>query len=251
MEKCFVIQPFDKGRYDKRYHEIFGPAIEAADLEAYRVDMDPSVSIPMEQIESGIREARICFAEISTDNPNVWFELGYAIAAKKEVVMVCSDERKNSFPFDVHHRQIISYKTESPGDFIKLKAEVTNRLKALLEKEERIDRAAVKSTVASFSGLEQHEMVTLVTIAENIKGPGDRVDVSIIKSDMQRAGFNRIASVLGLTQLLEKKFIADDAEGPDEEQRLYYITESGMKWLIENQRLFDLRRSGDDDDIPF
>jgi len=50
MPTCFVIQPFDSGKFDKRFRDIFKPAIEAAGLEPYRVDDDPSVDIPIEAI---------------------------------------------------------------------------------------------------------------------------------------------------------------------------------------------------------
>jgi hypothetical protein len=89
MPTCFVIQPFDQGPFDKRYEDVFEPAIKDAGLEAYRVDRDPGVSIPIDQIESGIRGAQVCLADVTLDNPNVWFELGFAIAAKREVVIVC------------------------------------------------------------------------------------------------------------------------------------------------------------------
>ena len=72
MGKCFVMQPFDSGAFDKRYDDIFEPAIKNADLEPYRVDRDPSVSIPIDDIETGIRRSELCLAEITTDNPNVW-----------------------------------------------------------------------------------------------------------------------------------------------------------------------------------
>ena len=78
------------------------------------------MSIPIDDIESGIRNLKYALAEITTDNPNVWFELGFAMAVPKEVVLVCSDERKSKFPFDGQHRNIITYKTESPQDFTQL-----------------------------------------------------------------------------------------------------------------------------------
>ncbi len=71
MTKCFVIQPFDKGPFDKRYDDVLTPAIERAGLQPYRVDRDPSVTIPIEGIETGIRESEACLADITTDNPNV------------------------------------------------------------------------------------------------------------------------------------------------------------------------------------
>jgi hypothetical protein len=45
MPRCFVIQPFDKGPYDKRYKDVQVPAITDAGLEPYRVDEDPSVTV--------------------------------------------------------------------------------------------------------------------------------------------------------------------------------------------------------------
>ena len=54
MGTCFVMQPFDNGEYDKRYDDVIAPAIDDCDLEPYRVDRDPSVSIPIEEIETGI-----------------------------------------------------------------------------------------------------------------------------------------------------------------------------------------------------
>ena len=95
------MQPFDGGKFDKRFEEVFSPAIKAAGLDPYRVDKDPGVEIPINDIEKGIREASLCFADITTDNPNVWFELGYAISANKPVVLVCSTERTGKFPFDI------------------------------------------------------------------------------------------------------------------------------------------------------
>ncbi len=138
MGKCFVIQLFDRGRFDKRYEDVFAPAIEAVNLEPYRVDRDPGASIPVETIESAIKASEACLAEISTDNPNVWFELGFAIASQREVVLVCSDERKTPFPFDVQHRNIIKYSTESTSDFKQLTAAITERLRAILTRRDRL-----------------------------------------------------------------------------------------------------------------
>ena len=90
MPTCFVIQPFDRGPFDKRYADIHKPAIGAAGLTPYRVDQDPNVSVPIESIEEEIRNSAMCLADITLNNPNVWFELGYALACGKEVVLVCA-----------------------------------------------------------------------------------------------------------------------------------------------------------------
>ena len=111
MSTCFVIQPFDNGgKFDKRYRDVLEPAIREAGLEPYRVDVDPSVSVPIDAIQNGIRRAAVCLADITLDNPNVWFELGYALASDKQMCLVCSEERTSKYPFDVQHRSIIKYR---------------------------------------------------------------------------------------------------------------------------------------------
>lgn len=118
MTTCFVIQPFDSGRFDERFDDVYKPAIEAAGLAANRVDRDPKVDVPIDAIESGIRNSSICLADITADNPNVWYELGYAFASGISVVMICSSERPSGkFPFDIQHRTVIPYCTESPETF--------------------------------------------------------------------------------------------------------------------------------------
>ncbi len=240
--KCFVIQPFDGGKFDKRFDEVFAPSIRKADLEPYRVDRDPAVSVPIEDIEKGIQDSDICFAEITTDNPNVWFELGYAIAAQKEVVLVCSDERQSRFPFDVQHRSIIKYNTSSPSDFSTLADAITERLKALLKKEKQIARVASSSPLADTEGLSPHEVVALVTVAQNQFSPLESISAYRIKDDMNKAGFTDIAASLGLRGLSRKGMIKSDnaIDNSGEPFPIYQLTEKGEDWLFSNQEKLTL-----------
>lgn len=260
MSTCFIIQPFDNGPFDKRYEDVFVPAIRAADLEPYRVDRDPGAVIPIEQIEEGIRRADACLADISTNNPNVWFELGYAIAAGKPVILVCEHQENRRFPFDVQHRAVIIYKTESARDFDTLGTSITQRLKAAIAKEDAIERVAESARIAEVEGLNQHEIVALVTIGANLAEPEDTVPAYLVRQDMERAGYTRIAVTLALTALLRKGMIqispARDERG--EPYTAYSLNEKGMEWLLENQNMFVLKRERkqpkqieEDDDIPF
>lgn len=253
MGKCFVMQPFDHGVFDKRYDDIFEPAIKDAGLEPYRVDKDPSVSIPIDDIEAGIRRSELCLAEITTDNPNVWFELGFAIAVPKEVILVCSEERKTRFPFDVQHRNIIKYKTESSQDFQKLREKITQRVKALLKKQEEIGRVSKISPVAETEGLSQHEMVALITVMQNSFISTEGVSAYSIKDDMNKAGFTDIAISLALKSLIQKDMLLQNYEQDQRgyEYPVYYVTSNGEQWLFDNQDKLVLREKSTQDDIPF
>ena len=132
MPTCFVIQPFDEEN-DRRYEEVYRPALEDAAVTPYRVDEDPSVAVPIESIEERIRESDICLADITTHNPNVWYELGFAVAVGRPVVMICDGAVFDKLPFDIQHRLVVKYSTASPSDFERLRREVTHRVVARLK----------------------------------------------------------------------------------------------------------------------
>ena len=261
MQKCFVIQPFDGGqRYDKRYGDIFKPAIEAAGLDPYRVDEDPAAGNLIDEIERRIAESVACVAEITTDNPNVWFELGYAFALKKIAVMVCSDERRGAFPFDVQHRSIIRYSTDSTSDFTKAQEKITAQLKAKITKRKQMDRFPAVTPTSIVQGLEPHEIAGLIAVAEEIEG-----EISIYRfyQDMEGAGFTRLAATLARRTLADRSMVEPD-QGIDydgDPYDLLRVTAQGMAWLLDNQDQLTLRSSATidarklnqapDDGLPF
>lgn len=259
MPKCFVIQPFDSGKYDKRFEDVYSPAITATGLEPYRVDRDPGVDVPIDAIEDGIRTSAICLADITTDNPNVWYELGFAFAAGRPVVMVCSDERSGKrYPFDIQHRSIIPYQADSPRDFETLKAAITNRIKALLKRTEALETIRNSEQVAPIQGLTQPELAVLATIAGSVVLPNEGVSAYSAKQDVERAGFTALGFSLGLKRLREKQLVELD-ETTDYNGNCYQIiivTSDGWNWIEQNEDKFIIQRSlkqvsTDTDDIPF
>jgi hypothetical protein len=243
MSRCFVMQPFDGGIFDKRYEAVFAPAIAAAGVEPYRVDRDPSVSIPIQDIESGIRNSELCFADITTDNPNVWFELGFALAISREIVLVCSEERTSRYPFDVQHRSIIKYKIGAPQDFDELKLKITKRIEALLKKNEEIGRVVNLPPVKDTEGLNQHELVALVTVMQNSFLSNGFVPGYRIKNDMNTGGFTDIAVGIALKTLSVKGLLESDlwTDNDRDPYAVYKTTPAGEQWLISNQERLTLK----------
>ncbi|KVG63750.1 hypothetical protein [Burkholderia pseudomultivorans] len=245
MSRCFVIQPFDNGVFDRRFEDTFAPAIQAAGLEPYRVDRDPSAAVPIQNIEDGIRESAICLADISLDNPNVWFELGFAFASFKQVVMVCSNERTTKFPFDVQHRSIIKYATGSRRDFDQLEGAIKEKLEAYLAKENVVLSASGGTRLKGVEGLEPYEIMVLVTIGENLSDDNDGVSPYRIRNDMENAGYTKLAATLGMRALREKELIQTVSlydEQVHEHYDAYTFTDKGWTWLFENRDQFALRR---------
>jgi hypothetical protein len=261
MARCFVIQPFDAGKFDKRYEQVLKPAIVAADLEPYRVDLDSRADVPIEAIESGIREAAVCLADISTDNPNVWYELGYAFAVGKSVVMVCSKEREK-YPFDIQHRAVISYAAEAPMDFTTLQHKITERLNAGVKKGETIRQMSETETVAPVAGLTQHELTALAILAGDVGRTDGLVSLWSIQQDTERAGLTKLGFTLAIRRLLTKAFVRQtmDTDDNGHEYPALGVTDAGWDWIVANEDRFVLQRVSKktaqsvgitEDDIPF
>jgi len=244
MPRCFVIQCFDnKGPFDKRYDDVIKPAVEKAKLEPYRVDRDPSVEIPIERIEAEIRSSAICIADVTTDNPNVWFELGYATAAAKPVCLICSEERKTPFPFDVQHRKIIRYKVESKSDFDHLGNQIEENLKALMTNEATLRRVVSDSPLAATEGLSAHEMAALAFAMAHCTLYSVGISGFDLLRKMQEVGFTDVATGLAVASLERKKMIdktpMQDREG---DYMAYHVTSCGNDWLLANQPRLRLRQ---------
>lgn len=244
MPTCFVIQPFDRGKYDKRYVDCFEPAIKDAGLTAYRVDNDASVEIPISAIEEGIRNAAICLADITENNANVWYELGFALASGRPVVMVCADTR-DKFPFDIQHRKIIVYKTESASDFVSLRTKLAESLKAKLTKSELLKQAAESQHVSDVKGLSNHELVVVAAIASEVNKPTDLTSLYGVKQDAERQGLTSIAFQLALRKLEGRGFIRSAEMESSNYQESYdglALTPEAWAWIEANEALFVMTR---------
>ena len=249
---CFVIQPFDKDKYDKRFTDIFEPAIIEAGLEAYRVDKDLSTRIPIDDIHEGIKQSKICFAEITTDNPNVWYELGYAFASGKDVVMVCSEERKEKFPFDIQHKLILTYKTGSTSDFQNLKTSITEKLSAFIQTRKQVQKI-IENPVQESQGLQQHEVTMLLFLLENQISEEQTVSARRLQNDIEAAGFTKVASNIAFRELKNKGFVEQTKEySEDGDQYIVFkLSEKGENWILSNKDKIVFKKPKPGDDLPF
>ena len=248
MKKCFVIQPFDNGAFDKRYTDIFDPAIRKAGFEPYRIDKDLSVRIPIDEIEKGISDSEICFAEITTDNPNVWYELGYAFACEKDVVMVCSDERvSKKFPFDIQHRHIIEYKTSSKSNFETLEDIITLKINALQQKTQTVKKLNA-TPVIDTEGLKSHEIALLILVTNFSIANENGISIWYLKDEMNKSGYNDVATSVGVMSMTKNgmietfKDIEYDGWNNEKEFIACKLTEKGKDWILTNQDQLQFRK---------
>lgn len=131
---CFVMQPFAAplGGY---YELIFRPAIEQAGMTAVRADAEIfGTGKIIDQIWRGIQDAQILIAELTTKNPNVFYELGLAHASEKPVILISSNE--DDVPFDLRHIRVILYDRSDPFWGQKLIDNIADKITSALERPE-------------------------------------------------------------------------------------------------------------------
>ncbi len=130
-DSCFVMMPFALPHGDY-YTKIYKPAIEKAGLRPVRADADIfGTGKIIDQIWSGINSARVLVAELTTRNPNVFYELGLAHALEKPVVLVSSNEA--DIPFDLKHIRVIYYDMTDPFWGSKLLDKVAENILSAIE----------------------------------------------------------------------------------------------------------------------
>lgn len=261
MNQCFVIQPFDE-RNDKLYDEVYKEALEEAGVEPYRVDQDPTVAIPIDDIEQNIRASAICLADITTNNPNVWYELGFAFAVDRPVVMTCANGRSGPLPFDIQHRTVISYDTSSPSDFAKLRAEIVNRVQARLEHAASIQQLA-DEPIAPQEGVSQVEVMVLAVAAASM-APESSASIEHLKRDAERSGLTSTGFHVAVRRLTVRGFVTMktverlDMGGEPWPEEHIELSSNGWNWIDSNESLFLFMKRKEpaplqltEDDIPF
>lgn len=233
--RCFVAQPFSP-RFDKRYEDVVEPAIVAAGFQAYRVDRDPSVQIPIETIEAEIRRAAACVVEISEDNPNVWFELGLALAAGTPTVMMCERARRPALPFDVRHRNVLLYETDSPRDFADLGQTLQARLKAL-------PRGAPSTVLRIALGIPENRVLRKLAEGDMLT---PEVSPGWLMTELEREGLRPRELGIAIQRLLALDLVVRTAAGEYGDRYEYALTPEGQLRVASFDADADF-----EDEIPF
>lgn len=115
-KKIFVIMPFSEktGKYSKGFfnevlNELIKPAAIEAGFTAETADRNGS-DIIHSTIIKAINNAEVIMADLTEHNPNVLFELGIAIALKKPVILIKTEDTGQIFDIDNTIR-VFSYKS--------------------------------------------------------------------------------------------------------------------------------------------
>ncbi len=112
--KAFMIMPF---RYDN-LNELYKNAIKNflltdMQINIFRADDFNGNDVIIETIYNQIEESEFVIAEISHDNKNVFYELGWAAAMEKEIITIQNKDITDNIFFDRGHIRTRLYSFEN------------------------------------------------------------------------------------------------------------------------------------------
>ncbi len=113
LPEAFVVMQFTD-EFNTMYTEVIKPVCERYGYEVIRADDMYTNGLLIEDITSAIKNSSLIIADITPDNPNVYYELGYAHAIKKPTIMLC-DKTRQKLPFDISGLRCIFYENSIAG----------------------------------------------------------------------------------------------------------------------------------------
>lgn len=110
--KLFVIMQFTPP-FNELYSDVIISVGREAGFSVVRADETYGPGIIIADIERKILEAKAIIADITPNNPNVYWEVGYAHALHKPTILIA--ERDTKLPFDVSPFRTLFYDNTIAG----------------------------------------------------------------------------------------------------------------------------------------
>lgn len=123
----FVAMPYAKEFNNIYLYGIKQPVESRDNLKCERMDQEHFTGDIVRRIKDRICRAELVIADITGNNPNVFFEIGYAAGVEKQVVLV---SQKQEIPFDLRTERQITY---DPNDIAALAAQLSQALVSVLD----------------------------------------------------------------------------------------------------------------------
>lgn len=141
-KRCFVIMPIGRKPipgepdrlydFDKVYRAVIEPAVENASLSPYRADQETASGVIHTQMFKSLRDEALVLADLSLDNPNVYYELGVRHVMKPSgTILIC--QKRSHLPFDIALSRVIYYEYDGTSFDVeeakRVKEDILNALK--------------------------------------------------------------------------------------------------------------------------
>jgi hypothetical protein len=126
--KAFVVMQFGGG-YDEVYADVVKEVCKSYEVNVLRADEVSGPGLIISDIVREIATSQLIIADITPNNANVYFEVGYALALGKPTILLA--QKDTSLPFDVAGFRVLFYE-DTIGGKKKLEDGMRRHLDAIL-----------------------------------------------------------------------------------------------------------------------
>jgi predicted nucleotide-binding protein len=130
--EALLIAPLDPSA--QRLRETVIRALEASGVRLIKPEMEAGADLG-EAITDAIASADLVIPDVSRGNPNVFYELGYAHAMRKNTILLVSNEATPKLPTDLNG---MFYRTFDPQNLRELGEYITRTANSLKARREAI-----------------------------------------------------------------------------------------------------------------
>lgn len=122
LKKCFVIMPisdvpdYPPGHFNRVFNHIIVPACKQVGYKAIRADVTSKTNVIIADILKHAVSCDMAICDLSSRNPNVFYELGFRQAFDKKTVLMI-DER-TARPFDISPIRSFQYSSTLRIDLV-------------------------------------------------------------------------------------------------------------------------------------
>ena len=129
--RVFIVMQFSSP-YNEVYSDVIKSACEEFSVEAVRADEIYGPGMIIQDVTDRIVESQVIIADISPSNPNVYFEVGYAHALGKPIILLAQRRQPdNPLPFDLSAFRVLFYDDNIAGK-ARLEDGLRNHLREIL-----------------------------------------------------------------------------------------------------------------------
>ena len=140
-KKCFVIMPFGKKKdidgyevdFDDVYHELIYKAVKELGVECERCDEIIDTGAIHKKMFRGIFDADISVVDITSLNPNVFYELGVRHALHKYGTLVIRRNSNLPIPFNINGLNILGYDIDNEDQLESNRKKIRDHLQKSLD----------------------------------------------------------------------------------------------------------------------
>jgi len=135
--ECFVVMPIGGKRndtnktFDEIYRYLIKTTVEGKNLRCVRADESSTPGSIIEDIRTHLANSAIVIADITGQNPNVLYEVGFRHGAKGRTILLA--QNMADVPFDLREHRVVIYDVTSPKGYHEAKKAIESHLEELLE----------------------------------------------------------------------------------------------------------------------